>query len=73
MSYEKNPTALIRDIDPTETSFEAVLETACERLREKYIEYSIRRIREMDDELTRLEKELDKFIGNRLSGHSVGP
>ena len=43
-------------------TFEDVLDTACERLREKHIQYSIQRIGELDEELTRLEKELDEFM-----------
>ena len=43
-------------------AFEDVLDTACERLREKHIEYSIRRIDELDEELCRLEKKLDEFM-----------
>jgi len=50
------------DFDSGETSFEVVLDTACERLREKYIQYSIRRIRELDEELQLYEKELDEFL-----------
>ena len=50
-------TVLFRD--PT---FDDVLDTACERLREKHIEYSIRRIDELDEELCRLEKKLEEFM-----------
>jgi hypothetical protein len=45
-----------------ETSFEAVLDSACEKLREKHALYSIRRLREMDEELGNLERELNAFI-----------
>ena len=48
----------------TEESFETVLDTACERLKEKQIQYSIRRLRELEVELAALEKELDIFLGN---------
>ena len=51
------------DRDFREPSFEAVLDTTCERLREKHIQYSIRRIKEMEQELMRLEAELNEFIG----------
>ena len=47
-------------------AFEDVLDTACERLWEKHIQYSIRRIMELDEELGRLEKELNEFLS---SGH----
>ena len=62
MIYEKIPATPTWALDPREPSFEAVLDTACERLREKHIQYSIRRIREMDEELKKLEEELDEFL-----------
>jgi len=58
MTFEKKSTVVTE-----EQSFETVLDSACERLREKHVQYSIRRIREMDEELTRIEKELNEFIG----------
>jgi len=42
--------------------FDIMLDTACDRLREKHIQYSIKRIDEMDEELRQLEKELDDFM-----------
>jgi len=63
MAYEKKPDILTRDFDPTEASFEVILDSTCERLWEKRIQYSIRRIKEMDDELKKLEEELEAFIG----------
>jgi hypothetical protein len=81
MIYEKKPVVIKWDGDPMnlyswERSFETVLETTFERLEEKQIQYNIRRIREMDEELTRLEMELDEFIGSQLRrekvcGHNV--
>lgn len=47
-------------------SFELVLDSAFERLREKQHEYSIRRIDEMECELDELEKELNEILGKRL-------
>ena len=44
--------------------FNFVLDTACERLQEKQIEFSIRRINEMDEELMKLERELDEFLAS---------
>ena len=44
-------------------AFDDVLDTACERLREKHIQYSIRRICELDEELNRLEKKLSEIMG----------
>jgi hypothetical protein len=57
MGLEKKPEVLA-DM-PT---FETMLDTTCERLLEKKAQYSIRRIGEMDEELARLEKELDELI-----------
>jgi len=74
MTYEKEPAILKGDSSPggdPDTgglSFETVLDTACERLREMHIQYTIRRIREMDDELKNLEHELDEFIKNDPAG-----
>ena len=53
-----NKTAALTE-DP---SFEAVLDAACERLWEKQIQYSVRRINEMDEKLLTLENELNEFI-----------
>jgi len=63
MAYENEPRILTRDFNSAEASFDVVLDTAFDRLREKRIQYSIRRIKEMDDELRRIEEELDEFIG----------
>ena len=57
MAFEKKSTVITE-----EQSFETVLDSACERLREKHVQYSIRRLKEMDEELEKLEKELDDFI-----------
>ena len=57
MAFDKKPFILTEN-----PSFEAVLNTTCERLEEKHLQYSIRRIREMDKELSALEKELDEFM-----------
>ena len=45
-----------------ESSFEAVLDETCERLWEKKVEYSIQRIKEMDEELLKFEEELNEII-----------
>lgn len=71
MTYENKPAILKTELDSGEQSFELVLDTACERLREKHIQYTIRRIREMDDELKRLEKELDDFIEKKICSHNA--
>ncbi|MCL2007309.1 MAG: hypothetical protein FWG77_04415 [Treponema sp.] len=47
---------------PEESSFDDMLDAACERLWEKQISYSVRRIKEMDDELLKFEIELNEFL-----------
>ena len=64
MDVEKRPEILIWGRDPKVPSFETMLDSTCERLREKHIRYSIRRIEEMDQELAALEKELDTFLSH---------
>jgi len=43
-------------------SFSEVVDSACERLMDRQIKYSIRRIREMEERLCCLERELDDFL-----------
>jgi len=43
-------------------SFSEVVDSTCERLMEKQIKYTIRRIREMDERLCLIERELDEFL-----------
>jgi len=43
-------------------SFDEVLDSTCERLMERQIKYSIRRIREMEERLCLMERELDEFL-----------
>lgn len=43
-------------------SFETVLDQACNRLWDKKIQYSIRMIRQMEEWLTGLERELDALV-----------
>ena len=85
MAYEKKPVVRKWDNNPwdrdpwdlnpgnfdtREPSFETMLNIACERLWDKHVKYSIRRIREMDEELEKLEKELDEFIEPMVRGRS---
>jgi hypothetical protein len=65
MDVEKKPEVLIWERDPKESSFETLLDSTCERLREKQIRYSIRRIEQMEQELAALEKELDDFLSHK--------
>jgi len=65
MAYMNEPKILARDFNSTEASFDIVLDTACDRLWEKRVQYSIRRIKEMDEELRKIEEELDEIIGHK--------
>ena len=60
MIYERMPVILSK-----EHYFDHVLDTACERLQEKHIEFSIQRINVLDEELKKLEKELDEFLARK--------
>jgi DNA-directed RNA polymerase subunit K/omega len=57
MAFENKPIIITE-----ETSFEAVVDTAFERVNEKHIQYSMRRIREMNEVLAGIEKELNDFL-----------
>ena len=46
-------------------SFSDVVDEACERLMERQIKYSIRRIQEMEERLSAIERELDDFLFQR--------
>jgi hypothetical protein len=43
-------------------SFETMLDDVCDRLWDRKVSYSLRRIREMDLALGALERELDEMI-----------
>ena len=62
MVSERYPFAL-----KEESSFDVMLDSACDRLQEAHIQYSLRRIKEMDEVLARLEEEIDEFIGKYKS------
>lgn len=57
MAYSEKPAIISKD-----ASFSAVLDETCERLIDKQVRYSIRRIHEMDGRLAALERELDEFL-----------
>ena len=57
MTFEKRPVIITED-----TSFDSVLNSACERLWNKHSQHSIRRLQELGEELDKLEKELDQFL-----------
>jgi hypothetical protein len=48
--------------DPGVYAFSDVVDKACEGLIDRQIKYSIRRIREMEEQLFQLERELDDFL-----------
>jgi uncharacterized protein Yka (UPF0111/DUF47 family) len=48
------------------SSFNDVVEKACERLMERQIKYSIQRIQTMEDRLDQLERELDEFLFHKI-------
>ncbi|MCL1959232.1 MAG: hypothetical protein FWF68_06490 [Spirochaetes bacterium] len=52
-------TAAISDV----YTFSNVVDEACDKLMEKQIKYSIRRITEMEERLADMERELDDFLG----------
>jgi len=43
-------------------AFSDVVDQACEKLMDRQIKYSIRRIREMEERLCELERDLDDFL-----------
>jgi hypothetical protein len=47
------------------SSFKDVVDETCERLWDKKIQYSIRRIHELEDMLEKMEEELDLMIQAR--------
>jgi len=49
-------------------SFNDVVDEACEKLMERQIKYSIRRIQEMEERLFSIERELDDFLSHRGKG-----
>jgi len=51
-----------KSVDTGAYTFTDVVDKACDELMERQIKYSIRRIQEMDDCLSRLEHELDEFL-----------
>jgi hypothetical protein len=61
MTFESRPVIVTE-----ENSFHSVLDSACERLWVKHTQYSMRRIQEMEEELEKLEKELDQIINRKL-------
>jgi len=51
----------------TNYSFSEVVEKACDELMDRQIKYSIKRILEMEESLSVIEKELDDFLGSKVT------
>jgi len=47
------------------SSFSEVVDEACEKLMDRQIKHSIKRIQRMEERLTCLERELDAFLSQR--------
>jgi len=47
------------------SSFSEVVDEACEKLMDRQIKHSIKRIQRMEERLTCLERELDDFLFQR--------
>lgn len=57
MTFGKKP-AVVQDV----YTFSSLVDEACEKLMDRQIKYSIRRIQEMEELLSAMEKELDYFL-----------
>ncbi|MDR0472222.1 MAG: hypothetical protein LBH43_00885 [Treponema sp.] len=62
MAYEKGNIIIAKE---SQISFESVLDETCRVLEGKQIQYSLKRIREFDEILQNLEREIDAFTGNQ--------
>jgi len=62
MNYNGNTAAGERPAAVSEMTFDSLLDETCERLMDRQIKYSIRRIYEMEKRLEILERELEEFI-----------
>jgi hypothetical protein len=60
MTFNKKPEVL-----PGVYSFSEVVDNACDKLMDKQIKYSIRRIQEMEECLSILEAEIDDFLSQK--------
>ena len=49
-------------VDAEAYTFSEIIDKTCDSLIDRQIQYSIRRIREMDTQLRNLEQELDEFL-----------
>jgi hypothetical protein len=55
---------------PNQPSFEHMVEESCDRLWDKKVQHSIRRIHELEATLCSLEQELDAFLKQRKLSNS---
>ena len=62
MNYNGSTAAGERPAAVSEMTFDSLLDETCERLMDRQIKYSIRRIYEMEKRLESLERELEEFI-----------
>jgi hypothetical protein len=60
MVFGENPVTVSETI-----TFSAVVDRACDRLMDRQARYSIQRIREMEENLAGLERELDELLSQK--------
>ncbi|MDR1250931.1 MAG: hypothetical protein LBK62_02075 [Treponema sp.] len=60
MVFSENPVTVSETI-----AFSAVVDRACDRLMDRQARYSIQRIREMEENLAGLERELDELLSQK--------
>jgi transposase len=62
MNYNGNTAAGEKPSPVSEMTFDSLLDETCDRLMDRQVQYSIRRIYEMEKRLEMLERELEEFI-----------
>ena len=65
MNYNGNTTAGEKTMPVSELTFDSILDETCERLLDRQVKYSIRRIYDLEKRLEILERELDEFLRKR--------
>jgi len=61
MNFGNNPVIISK-----KNSISEVINETCERLKDRQIQYSIRRIYEMEETLNNLEHELNEFLLSKI-------